>query len=134
MSNIAVHSGGNGKADARKWAVDISGQKGRWNATLLMSTFTAGTHYPDGFLPTGIVLGKITSGGSAGLYGLYDDAATDGRQTAVGFLWTAFTPTGTNEAAAVWLGPGFIEEAKLPAAHGLDAEAKVELAAWFKFL
>lgn len=38
------------------------------SGTLDISAFTAGTHYPNGYIPSGIVLGKITS---SGLYGPY---------------------------------------------------------------
>lgn len=37
--------------------------------TLDVSTFTAGTHYPDGYLPSGLPLGRITATGLYGPYG-----------------------------------------------------------------
>ncbi|MEV2222749.1 head decoration protein [Nocardia vinacea] len=102
------------------------------NVTLDMTKFTAGTHYPKGYLPSGIVLGKITA---SGLYGPYDNAQTDGREVAAGFLWDAFTPTDLTgkEAAPLWVGVGLITEAKLPAGNGLDSAGKTDLASWFKF-
>lgn len=89
--------------------------------------FTAGTHYPNGFIPSGVLLGKVTTGGRLGPY---DNAASDGRQTAVGFLYNAITvPTDTARKVAVALVDCFavISESRLPSGHGLDAGAKAEL-------
>nr|WP_296763828.1 head decoration protein [Rhodococcus sp. (in: high G+C Gram-positive bacteria)] len=131
MSNIAVRKTGTFGADARTFVyADISEQRGRASVTLDVTKFDKTKHLVDGFFHTGIVLGKITA---TGLYGPYDNTATDGRETAAGFLWNAFAPTGDQEAAALWFGPGAIKESKLPTGHGLDTAAKTELAAWFKF-
>ncbi|WP_067503842.1 hypothetical protein [Nocardia puris] len=94
-----------------------------------MVLFTAAVQYPRGYLPSGIVLARAESG----LYGPYDDSATDGRDLAAGFLWTAFTPSADREAAPLWVGVGLIQEDRLPPGHGLDESAKADLASWFKF-
>jgi hypothetical protein len=47
------------------------------NVTLDPSKFTAGTHFPNGYLPSGTVVGIKTA---TGLAGPYDDAASDGRR------------------------------------------------------
>lgn len=57
----------------------------------LTKGFVAGTHYPNGDLPSGIPLGKVTESGK---YGLYDDTATDGRQDFVGHLFTTVRARG----------------------------------------
>jgi hypothetical protein len=54
--------------------------------TLDVSAFTAATHYPNGYLKSGIVLGKITA---TGKYAPYVDAAVDGTGTAAGFLFSS---------------------------------------------
>lgn len=54
------------------------------NVTLDPALFTAGTHYPNGYLPSGTVVGIKTATGMAGPY---DDAASDGRQTAYGITY-----------------------------------------------
>ena len=58
----------------RSWGVDdtswLASRKGLdtcRSVTLDMSTFTQATHYPDGFLPSGIPLAPV---GTEGLYGL----------------------------------------------------------------
>ncbi|MFE3003368.1 head decoration protein [Nocardia sp. NPDC059246] len=87
--------------------------------------FTAPAHYPDGCLLPGIVLGKKTA---TGLFGPYDPAANDGRQTAKGFLLDP-TPVEygfTIERSRILLA-GFIDPAQLPATSGLDAAARESL-------
>lgn len=68
----------------------------------------------------GTVLGRITT---SGLYGPYDDAATDGRQTAVGILWEDVSFEGTNYSNVMmvhgWVNPDFL--------IGLDANGITDL-------
>lgn len=52
-------------------------------------------HYPNGFIPSGCVLGQVTA---TGLYGPYDATASDGRQVAKGFAY--------GDVRAVWLAGG----------------------------
>lgn len=52
-------------------------------ATLDISKFTQAQHFPNGYIPSGTILGKVTA---SGLLGPYLDAASDGTQTAVGIL------------------------------------------------
>lgn len=89
--------------------------------------FTAGTHYPNGFIPSGVLLGRVTTGGRLGPY---DNAATDGRQTAVGHLYNATrVPADTARRVAVAIVDSFavVSESRLPTGHGLDAAGKAEL-------
>lgn len=82
--------------------------------------------FPDGVVPSGVVLGKVTA---TGLYGPYDDNVSDGRQVAEGFLFTTLTgvTSGKTVSGALWYGPGRVMEAFLPTGHGLDANAKSDL-------
>lgn len=65
--------------------------------------------------------------------------ATDGRGTAVGFLFETVDVSNlegtdlTGEIVVPMLIEGFINESLLPTNHGLDAAAKVELASYFRF-
>lgn len=88
--------------------------------TLLGSTFTGG------FIPSGVVVGKITASGK---YGPYDNAAVDGRGTAVGHLLEPVIAksTDTSDKVATRIWHGQVIEAKLPTGHGLDANAKTDL-------
>jgi hypothetical protein len=56
--------------------------------------FVQGTHYPNGYLPSGTCLAKTTVNGQD-VFGLYDDTATDGRQVFVGHLFTTVKASGT---------------------------------------
>lgn len=98
------------------------------NVTLLVSLFTAGTHYPKGYIPSGIVLGRVTA---TGLYGPYDNTATDGREVARGFLFGSLTvPAGIDRVASGLVRHGFVNPTKLPLQSGtgsLDAAARTDL-------
>ncbi|MFE5093211.1 head decoration protein [Streptomyces sp. NPDC056638] len=113
--------------DRRDWLGSAHGTDAPVSATLDVSKFTAGTHYPDGYIKSGVPLGKITA---TGLYGPYDDAATDGRQTLVGFLFTAQDVNARRVASTKVVGSMlihcFIREAKLPVA--VDAAGKTDVA------
>ncbi|QJU54342.1 head decoration protein [Herbiconiux sp. KACC 21604] len=90
--------------------------------------FTAGTHWPAGHLPSGTKLGKVTASGK---YGLYDDAATDGRQTLVGFTLTA-QKIGTGDVIAPLFDHGRVNESKLP--FTVDAAGKADVAGRIQFV
>ncbi|MFE5159157.1 head decoration protein [Streptomyces sp. NPDC056697] len=115
--------------DKRDWLYSDHGTDIALSATLDVSKFTSGTHYPDGYIKSGIPLGKVTASGK---YGPYDDAASDGRQTCVGFLFTGVevvTRRGATLSSAVgsMLVHCAVKESKLPVA--VDAAGKVDLGA-----
>jgi hypothetical protein len=105
--------------DDQSWLGSEHGTSSGRSVTLDLSTFTKNTHYPNGYLPSGTPLGKITASGK---YGIYDHTtpATDGRQTLVGFLLTPVRVvvygSGATEADAegALLDHGRIVEANLP--------------------
>lgn len=65
-----------------------------------VSTLTKQTHYPNGFLPSGFALGEI---GDTGVYGPYNNGASDGRETFKVFL---IQPISIGEDAEVVTGAG----------------------------
>jgi hypothetical protein len=94
-----------------------------------LSLFTLATHYPNGFIPSGIALGKVTTGGRLGPYA---SGATDGTETCIGFLYnpisTAAGVANTRKIAVAFIDAfAVVSESRLPANHGLDAAAKAEL-------
>ncbi|WP_052280796.1 head decoration protein [Nocardia vulneris] len=91
-----------------------------------VATATGGTtsHYPNGFIPSGVVLGKVTA---TGRYGPYDNSASDGREVAAGHLFSSLSVTGLTTVGGALVVHGFVREAKLPTNHGLDANAKTDL-------
>lgn len=70
-------------ANDPSWRVSRDGKGVERSVRLDVSTFTPATHYPEGYLPSGIPLARVTT---TGAYGLYDGDATDGRGTLAGFL------------------------------------------------
>ena len=71
------------------------------SVTLDVSAFNA-AHYPNGYIPSGTVLGKITA---TGLYGPYTTGASDGTQTAVvsidsGIFLTSGDGPGTSNTSS----------------------------------
>jgi len=113
--------------DRRDWLGSQHGTDAPVSVTLDVGKFTAGTHYPNGFIKSGIPLGKVTA---TGLYGPYQGDATDGRETCVGFLFTAQDVDARQVASTKVVGSMlihcFIREAKLPVA--IDANGKADVA------
>jgi hypothetical protein len=121
------------QAEDRSWLGSRDGTDVTQTITLDVSKFTANTHYPNGYIPSGVVLGRITA---TDLWGPYDDTASDGRQTAAGFLYsnTKVTAGGPNVGAPIhWR--GIIRASRLPIATtspgGLDAAGVVDLSIKF---
>lgn len=135
MSDITVRTRLDLRQDDQRWIGPggISALVDNRTVTLQRSLFDLVTAFPHGFIPSGIVLGKVTA---TGLWGPYSDAAVDGRTLAVGFLAVGVaTPLGsTGNIAAALYWHGEVVESMLPTGHGLDAPAKTDLAAKFAFV
>lgn len=121
-----------GVAEDRRWLGSGHGTTTTRTVTLDVSTFTKATHFPNGLLKSGTVLGRITA---TGFYGPYNNAATDGREVAAGHLFNsvAVAETTDPDQGAPLQEHGVVVEALLPAGHGLDAAAKVDLAGRFAY-
>lgn len=95
--------------------------------TLDLSAFAA-DRYPNGYIPSGTVLGKISA---SGLYGPYDNAATDGTEVALGLLFSAINVVdASGKVGGALFKRGDVDASKLPFASGkgfLDANAKTDL-------
>ena len=87
---------------------------GIWNCrteTIDISAFTAGTHYPNGYLPSGLPLAKV-----AGLLVPYASGGSGGAEILAGFLFTDQTVDGAADFAAPLLDHGRVKTANLPVA------------------
>lgn len=119
------------------WLGDAADTQSWRSITLVMASFTKNTHYPSGVIRSGTVIGRYTSGPNNGKWGLYSDAATDGRQTAVGFLATTTRVETTGGVptlvGAALMERGFVKPDNLPSGHGLDTNARADLASKFTF-
>ena len=97
------------------------------SGTIDFSKFTANTHYPNGYIPSGTVLGALTTGGRLAPY---NNAASDGTQTAVGILYNPIqVPADTARKVQVAYVDSFavVSLSRLPAASGIDAAGQVDL-------
>jgi hypothetical protein len=136
--DIAVRTHEFSGNEDRTWLKTRKGFDTCRSITLDVSTFLAAHVSAKGAIPSGTVLGKITASGK---YGPYDNSATDGRQTAVGFLFNT-TIVGKNgsdtdlstaaDVGAPLLWEGVVAEASLPAFTGtvlgeVDANGKTDL-------
>lgn len=124
-------------ADDQSWLGSAHGTDMARSVTLDVSLFTAGTHYPDGYFKSGTPLAVVTStaqGGEVGKYGPYNDTATDGRQTLVGFLLSPLDAPSVNttDVVGALLDHGRIVEARLPIA--IDAAGKTDVAGRIQFI
>ena len=117
--------------DDQSWLGSAHGTDNAVPVTLDKSLFTSGTHFPDGYFKSGIALGKVTA---TGKYGPYDDAASDGRQVAVGLLFTS-VPVRTSadiDPVGAMLLHCFVRTANLPIA--IDAAGKADVAGRIIFI
>jgi len=124
------------QVEKRSWLLSPHGTEpgATLSITLDVSAFTAATHYPNGYLMSGIVLGRITA---TGLYAPYVDAAVDGTGVAAGFLFSSVKVPNllalTKDVGAGLVVHGFIDAAKLPIANAatgggfIDANGRTDL-------
>lgn len=90
--------------DDQSWLGSAHGTTSAPSITLDVSTFTAGTHYPAGFLKSGLPLQKLP-GGKYGLWATTKDLA--------GFL---FTPVSAPADPATPVGAALLEHGRVIAA------------------
>ncbi|MER7167040.1 hypothetical protein ABT336_13360 [Micromonospora sp. NPDC000207] len=61
----------------RSWLASRDGTDVTRGMTLYLPAFTKNIHYPDGFIPSGILVARITSGEGADMYGPYAGSASE---------------------------------------------------------
>lgn len=120
------------QVDNREWLIGQHGVDVTPSVTLDISKFTAGTHYPNGFIPSGTRLGKVTT---SGLYGPYDNTANDGREVCAGLLFSfakavdEFGTVRTKVGGARFV-HGVVKESKLPGSIDSAGKADLPLIVW----
>lgn len=109
--------------------------------TLVVSALTAAQHYPNGYIPSGMVLSFATTGGNSGLLVPYLNAATAGLGDVASGILAASVPvtrlvggTARTKIGVALLVHGVVSASKLPftvgnaAAGGyLDATGRTDL-------
>lgn len=122
MEGIAQKKTRYGGGDHR-WMGDLHGLSTPEPGTLDGDLFPAGT-FPDGLVPSGVQLGRVTA---SGLFGPYDNAAVDGREVARGHLISdQLVSAGSRNDVALY-SHGTVIRDRLPANSGHDAAAEADL-------
>ena len=113
-----IGAGAHGITDARTEIVDIS-------------TFTAGTHYPNGYLPSGLPVAKV-----GGVLVPYDatEGTTTGAGVLAGFILTDQAVVGTADFAVPLYDHGRVVTANLPIAFTAPAAAAKKAATTIVFV
>lgn len=117
-------------AESRGWLRGMHGTDPGSNPSITLdhSLFTKGTHYPNGFIPSGTVVAKVTA---TGLCGPHDPEATDGRQVAYGLLFSSENVAdGQARSVNAVLRHGNIDPSRLPLQSGTGSfgdKAKTDL-------
>ncbi|MDB5716443.1 MAG: hypothetical protein JWO15_3840 [Sphingomonadales bacterium] len=103
-------------AGDQSWLGSSHGIRNCRTGTIDISTFTANTHYPNGYIPSGTPVALVS-----GLYVPYTSAegTTTGAGVLAGFLFTDQPVVGTVDFGAPILDHGRVKAAKVPT--GTDA-------------
>lgn len=111
--------------DDQRWLGSAHGTSAGRSVTLDAALFTAGTHYPNGYLPSGTVLAQNTT---TFRYGPYVTGGSAGSGTAAGVLLTPVkVATGTSTPSGAMISHGRVVTAFLPFQSGagsIDATGK----------
>lgn len=96
-----------------------------------ISAFTAGTHYPNGYLPSGTPVAKV-----GGVLVPYDatEGTTTGAGVLAGFILTDQAVVGTADFAAPLIDHGRVKVAKLPVSFTAPAAAAKRAATTIVFV
>lgn len=96
-----------------------------------ISTFTAGTHYPNGYIPSGLPVAKV-----GGVLVPYDptEATVTNAGVLAGFIFTDQAVVGTNDFAVPLLDHGRVRSAKVPIIAVPPAAAAKNAATTFVFI
>lgn len=115
--------------DDPSWLGSAHGLDSTETITLDASLFDEETHYPDGYLPSGLNLAKVTA---TSLYGPYDADATDGREVFEGHLVAPRPVDGQARIVAAELTHGKVRAANLPIP--LDAAGQADAAGRIRYI
>lgn len=131
MIDISPRSTSGPISDDPSWIGGGHGLDTNMTVTIDTALFTAQTHFPNGFIPSGTPIAEVTATGLYGPYTPGDDPA--GLGTLYGFLYSPATVEYTGQKLSVGvLVHGPVVEANLPTS-ALDDNGKADVAnrIWF---
>lgn len=94
------------------------------------TALVAGTHYPDGYVPAGIVVGQVTATKRVKPALV---ASADGSEDPIGFTFSDAKGTNVGSEPIAVLTHGVIYTKRLPPGHGLTAGMRTALEASGQF-
>lgn len=126
------------QVEKRSWLLGEHGTEPGSNptCTLAVSLFTAATHYPNGYIPSGTLLAQVTAAGATqNQYGPYDDSLTNGQQVAAGILFSSVRVVRQVDGSVLSVVGGalfvhgFVRIGRLPIANGATGRGYYDAAA-----
>lgn len=104
----------------QSWLGSSHGLRNARTETLDISTFTAATHYPNGYIPSGLPVAKV-----GGVLVPYDatEGTTTGAGILAGFILTDQPVVGTGDFAVPVLDHGRVKTGNLPITFAVPAAA-----------
>lgn len=140
MADISIRSKSRVNEDQR-WVAPggISTLADADTITLYRAGFDLVTAFPNGIIPSGVLLAKYTGGAGTGMFAPYADAGVNGLAVPAGFLLASIpydrNSASTSNLLAALYWKGEIDEAYLPTNNGVTATAKAVavFAARFRF-
>ncbi|MFE5309708.1 head decoration protein [Isoptericola sp. NPDC056605] len=115
----------------QSWLGSTHGIANARTEVLDISTFTAGTHYPNGYIPSGTPVAKV-----GGVLVPYDgtEATVTGAGILAGFVLTDQPVVGTADFAVPVLDHGRVRASKVPGTFTAPAAAAKRAATTFVFV
>lgn len=121
-TRIDVQTGPSWNADSQAWLANRKGMDTCRPITVDLALFTA-DHCPNGFVPSGTALAKVTA---TGKYGPYTTAGAGGLETCAGLLFDSIqmeSAADDYDVAAALFWEGIVVSSRLPAfANTTDGE------------
>lgn len=111
--------------DDRTWLGTAHGTQSTTSITLDLTTFDAATHYPEGWLKSGLPLMILREENGQDIYGLYVNGATPTNELEGHLFATVEAPAGATLLGGALYWHGRVITAKLPVA--VDAAGQATL-------
>lgn len=114
------------------WLGSEHGTTNARSVTIVTSSLTAATHFPNGFIPSGTPLAQFTGGPNAGKYTVYTPGGASGAGTLTGFLLDSVPiRNAAQDCVGALHDHGRIVTAKLPIPIDAAGQAAVAGRMWF---